>query len=183
MGFKEDWNTNVNIPDLLLHLGEDIDREGLVETPDRVRRAWQELLNGYTLDAEEILSKTFDAEGTGLQVCRGIEFNALCEHHFLGFYGTVTIAYVPDKHVCGLSKLARLVECYGQRLQLQERMTQQIADAIWDYLEPKGVSVFVRARHSCACARGVKQTNMSFTTSAFHGEIEPAVQQLIMQGI
>jgi GTP cyclohydrolase I len=183
MGFREDWDTNVNIPDLLLHLGEDIDREGLVETPDRVRRAWQELLTGYTLNAEEILSKTFDAEGTGLQLCQGITFNSLCEHHFLGFYGTVTIAYVPNEVVCGLSKLARLVECYGQRLQLQERMTQQIADAIWEHLEPKGVSVMVRARHMCACARGVKQQNMSFVTSAFHGAIDPTVQQLMLQGI
>jgi len=182
--FKRDWEEKVSIPNLLLQLGEDLDREGLQETPDRVARAWKEFLSGYTMDASEILDKTFDAEGSGLQICKDIEFTSLCEHHLLAFLGTVTIAYVPDGRVCGLSKLARLVECYGRRLQIQERMTQQIADAIQEHLKPKGVFVKVQAKHLCCVGRGVKQGTMDFVTSAMHGKIDlNQYNTMLMKGI
>lgn len=178
--FKRDWEKHVSIPDMLLLLGEDLEREGLRETPQRVKRAWTEFLSGYTMEAEKILSKNFVAEGNGLQVCKDIIFTSLCEHHLLSFFGNVTIAYVPDKVVCGLSKLARLVDCYGRRLQIQERLTQQIADAINTYLEPKSVIVIVEAQHLCCIGRGVRQSSMNFITCARHGIMNDTLLQIML---
>lgn len=178
--FKQAWEEHVSIPDMLLSLGEDLEREGLRETPLRVAKAWREFLSGYTMDAEKILSKDFIAEGNGLQVCKDIVFTSLCEHHFLSFFGTATVAYVPDKIVCGLSKLARLVDCYGRRCTIQERMTQQIADAINEHLKPQSVIVIIEAQHLCCVGRGVRQNSMNFITCARHGVMNDTLLQIML---
>ncbi len=168
---KDTWG--IDIGALLLQLGEDLDREGLQETPERVERAWGEFLEGYTLDPKEILGKTFEAEGSGIQAVKNIEFFSMCEHHLLPFYGTVAIAYQPYKYVAGLSKLARLVDCYARRLQIQERMTKQIADSLFEHLEPRGgVLVICKAKHLCCHGRGIRRSQMEFTTTAQCGNIE-----------
>jgi GTP cyclohydrolase I len=179
--FQKDWNEHVDIPGMLLGLGEDLEREGLVETPNRVGRAWLEFLNGYTMEPEKILAKRFAAEDSGLQIARDVAFQSLCEHHLLSFFGTITIMYEPNKEVCGLSKLSRLAECFGRRLQIQERLTNQIADAIQEYLKPKGVLVLCSAQHLCCVGRGVKQSSMYFETSAKHGKIDLALAQIMLQ--
>ncbi|KKL26441.1 hypothetical protein LCGC14_2395240, partial [marine sediment metagenome] len=111
--FKEAWEKHVQIPDLLLSLGVDLDEEGLEETPERVGKAWEELLQGYTLDPEDILSRTFECEGHGPAICRNIEFCSVCEHHMIPFFGECHIAYIPGERVVGLSKLTRLVDCFA----------------------------------------------------------------------
>lgn len=174
------WNNTMSIPELLIGLGEDLEREGLLETPDRVMRAWKEFLEGYTLSADDILDKTFDAEDSGLQVCQNIVFTSLCEHHLLSFYGHVTIAYKPRERVCGLSKLARLVDCFARRLQIQERMTSQIANAIWENLNPMGVLVIAEAKHLCCIGRGVKRDKMNFKTMQQYGKLETTDVQLLL---
>jgi len=157
---------------LLLQLGEDLDREGLVDTPRRVHDAWLEFLEGYTLDPKEILERTFQAEGRGTQICRDIEFTSMCEHHLLPFFGVCHIGYIPDKEVVGLSKLTRLVDCFAHRLQIQERMTEQIADTLFDRIQPVGVIVIVQAKHLCCHGRGIKRPKMKFLTSAQRGQID-----------
>lgn len=161
-----------NFSDLLLHLGENLDREGLQETPARVERAWREFLEGYTLDPAELLGTTFEAESTGLQACVDIEFFSMCEHHLLPFFGTTSIVYAPNNRVAGLSKLSRLVDCYARRLQIQERMTQQIAQSLMQYLEPKGVLVICQAKHHCCHGRGIRRSRMSFKTVAKCGAVD-----------
>jgi len=178
--FEKRWQQNMNIPQMLLSLGEDLEREGLEETPERVRRSWEELLKGYTLDPEEVMKRTFEVEGEGLQLCRNIEFTSICEHHMIPFFGVVHIGYIPNERLSGLSKLSRLVDCFSQRLQIQERMTQQIADALNDFLEPKGVLVIARARHLCCLGRGIKRTKMEFVTSAQHGAVDPSLYALLL---
>ena len=153
---------------LLQHIGEDPTREGLLETPRRVTKAWRELTAGYRDDPSEILSKTFDVTCDEMVVVRHMPFTSCCEHHMLPFLGHVTIGYVPTDRVVGLSKLARLVDCYSKRLQVQERMTSQIADAIMEYLAPLGVGVVVTATHTCMSMRGVKKDGET-VTSALRG--------------
>lgn len=155
---------------LLEFIGEDPNREGLADTPARVTRALAEMTSGYRQDPATVLATTFDVECDEMVVVRGIPFTSLCEHHLLPFVGTVDVGYVPEGRVVGLSKLARLVEVYARRLQVQERMTIQIADAIEQHLAPKGVAVVVRARHSCMAARGVgKEAEM--VTSRVRGAL------------
>lgn len=166
-----DTKWGIDLGALLLQLGENLDREGLQGTPDRVERAWAEFLEGYTLDPKEILGTTFTAESTGIQVGLGISFSSMCEHHLLPFFGEVSIVYSPDKQVAGLSKLARLVDCFARRLQIQERMTQQIADTFYEYLEPHGVLVLCRAKHLCCHGRGIRRSQMEFKTTAQCGEV------------
>lgn len=155
---------------LLLFVGEDPDRDGLVNTPARVVRAWAELTAGYKEDAAEILSTTFAERYDEMVVMRGISFHSLCEHHILNFSGTVSLGYIPGK-VVGISKLARLVQCFAKRLQIQERMTQQIAQAIEAHLEAKGVGVVIRAHHLCMGCRGVRQPETELVTSSMLGDL------------
>ena len=145
------------IEDLLDALGEDREREGLKETPRRVADMFAELLSGEGRTAEEELSKTFSVNGGDIVIEKDISFSSTCEHHLMPFFGRIAIAYIPDKKVVGLSKLARCVEVYAKRLQLQEQLTRQIAQAVMDYLAPKGVFVWCEAEHTCMTCRGVKK--------------------------
>lgn len=153
---------------LLRWVGEDPDRNGLKDTPGRVTRALQEMTAGYTQNPKEVLSRVFEETYDEVVILRDIPFNSLCEHHLLIFEGTVDIGYIPGK-VVGLSKLARLVDCFSRRLQVQERLTRQIAEAIETNLEAKGVAVVVRAAHSCMSCRGVLKSGSSMVTSAMLG--------------
>jgi len=155
---------------LLEEMGEDPKREGLRETPRRVADMYAELTGGYLMNPKEILSKEWN-EITGMVVAKDIEFFSLCEHHILPFYGKVHIGYIPSKAVVGLSKLVRLVDCFSRRLQLQERMTKQIADALNENLRPLGVVVVVQARHLCMEMRGVK-SGADIVTSEIRGRFE-----------
>lgn len=156
---------------LFLALGEDPKRDGLRDTPRRVFESRLEMCRGYKMDPSEILAKKFEVEFDEMIVLRDISFTSLCEHHLLPFSGAVTIAYVPgDKlNVVGISKLARLVECFACRLQVQERMTKQIAEALETHLECAGCGVLVSAIHSCMSCRGVKQSNAKMVTSVLLG--------------
>jgi len=151
-------------------LGEDPDREGLVDTPKRVRKSWAKLYGGYKENPGDILQTTFNNDGVDqLVALRNIEFFSTCEHHMLPFFGTAHIAYIPNGRVVGISKLARLVECYSRRLQIQERLTQQIADAIMSHLDAQGVAVVMKAKHFCMVARGVEKQHSEMVTSAMLG--------------
>lgn len=155
---------------LLRYLGEDPDRDGLLGTPRRVLRAWREITRGNRgLTAEEILSTTFAVSCDEMVVVRGIPFNSTCEHHILPFSGTAHIGYLPTDRVVGLSKLARLVDCFSLRLQIQERLTTQIANAIAEHLSTKGVGVVLEASHSCMTCRGVTKPGAMMVTSCCLG--------------
>ena len=155
---------------ILKGIGEDPEREGLLETPDRVVRSYKELFAGYHQDPKEVLSKTFDNDGGSRMVLlKDIEFYSMCEHHMIPFTGKVHIGYFPTKKIVGLSKLARLVECFSRRLQVQERLVSQIADAIETELEAKGVAVVIEAKHFCMCSRGVNKQDSVMITSAMRG--------------
>ena len=157
--------------DILSYLGEDVNREGLLETPKRFIKAMEELTEGYKQKPEEILSKTFESYGNynEMVILKDIDFNSNCEHHIQIFNGICHIGYIPDKKVIGVSKLARLVDCFAKRLQIQERMTSDIADSIMKYLAPKGCIVVIEAHHNCMSARGVKKNNTKMLTSAVRG--------------
>jgi GTP cyclohydrolase I len=155
---------------LIEAIGEDPTREGLRDTPRRVADMFAELTEGYTMNPKEILAREW-SEVTGMVVAKDISFFSLCEHHILPFYGNVHIGYIPSKSVVGLSKLVRLVDCFSKRLQLQERMTKQIADALNDNLRPIGVVVVVQARHLCMEMRGVK-SGADILTSELRGQFE-----------
>lgn len=155
---------------LLVEMGENPTREGLRETPRRVADMYAELTEGYSMNPKEILSKEWH-EVTGMVVAKDIEFFSLCEHHLLPFYGKAHIGYIPWKKVVGLSKLVRLVDCFSRRLQLQERMTKQIADSLRVNLRPLGVAVLVQARHLCMEMRGVK-SGANVVTSEIRGQFE-----------
>lgn len=145
------------IEDLLDAIGEDKSREGLRETPRRVADMYAQLLSGMDRTAEEELSKTFSVDGGDIVIEKDISFSSMCEHHLMPFFGKIAIAYIPDKRVVGLSKLARCVDVYAARLQLQEQLTRQIAQAVMTYLSPKGVLVYCEAEHTCMTCRGVKK--------------------------
>lgn len=155
---------------LLRFIGEEPERDGLRDTPARVVRAWREMTAGYAEDPAEILSRTFEESSDELVILRGISFYSTCEHHLLPFYGEASVGYLPGK-VVGISKLARLVECFAKRLQVQERMTRQIADAIERHLEARGVGVVLRAHHLCMGCRGVRQEETEMVTSAMLGTL------------
>lgn len=157
---------------LLEGIGEDCDREGLKETPERVARMYEEIFAGMNQSAKEHLSKTFTAENNEMIVEKDISFYSTCEHHLMPFYGKVHIAYIPDGKVVGISKLARTVEVFARRLQIQEKMTVQIADAIMEDLQPKGVIVFVQAEHMCMTMRGVKKPGSQTITMVARGVLE-----------
>lgn len=162
-----------NIVRMLEFIGEDPTREGLRETPKRVCKAWQEMTEGYKQDPAIILAADFDSEGYDQMVwLRDIDFYSTCEHHMLPFHGTATVAYIPDKRVVGLSKMARLVDCFSRRLQIQERLTRQIAQALNDKLKPIGYGVIIKAHHMCMSCRGVKKSDAEMITSALGGAIK-----------
>lgn len=158
------------IRDLLAELGEDPDREGLVKTPERVIRALDFLTAGYRKSPEEVLNEAFFTEEYDeMVVVKDIEFASLCEHHLLPFFGKAHVAYIPDKRIVGLSKIPRLVDLFARRLQVQERMTKQIAETMMEKLQPVGVGVVLEARHLCMVMRGVEKQHSSMTTSAMLG--------------
>lgn len=164
--------TEKAIRDLLIAIGEDPDRPGLIETPKRCAKMYEELLSGMDHDAEEHLSKQFDVPHSEFLLEKDIPFYSLCEHHLLPFFGKAHIAYLPKDRVVGLSKLARTVEVYARRLQLQEQMTSQIADDIMTYLDARGVMVVIEAEHLCMTMRGVKKPGAKTLTIACRGEFE-----------
>jgi GTP cyclohydrolase I len=186
-------NTNIDyestrrlVFDLLRAVGEDPEREGLKNTPDRVARMYGELLSGYTMEAGHILNNAlFDISYDEMVIVRDIEFYSLCEHHMLPFIGRAHVAYIPNGKVIGLSKIPRVVDMYARRLQIQERMTRQIADFVQDTLSPRGVGVVVEAMHMCAMMRGVKKHDARMTTSAMLGSFRanPATRQEFLDNI
>lgn len=163
-------NVQKAIKEILLSIGEDPDREGLRETPKRVARAYRELLAGYTMNPVEFLNGAlFDLQYDEMVIVRDIEFYSLCEHHMLPFLGRAHIAYLPKNRIIGLSKIPRIVDMFARRLQIQERMTTQIADLLSEVLQPKGVAVVVEALHLCSMMRGVKKHEARMTTSSMKG--------------
>lgn len=155
---------------ILTEIGEDPDRSGLSNTPARVERMYAELTAGYGMDPREVLNDAvFDVDYSEMVVVKDIPFHSLCEHHMLPFAGTAAVAYIPDQRVIGLSKIPRVVDMYARRLQIQERLTQQIADFLMEHLAPKGVGIVVEATHLCASMRGVRKPGMVMTTSAVLG--------------
>lgn len=158
-----------HLKDLLEYIGEDSEREGLIDTPDRIVRSWEHLFSGYGKDPADILT-VFDAEGYDQMVLlKDITFYSQCEHHWLPFIGKAHVAYIPDEKIIGISKLARIVEIYARRLQVQERLTEQVADCIVEHLEPLGVGVVIEGQHLCMQARGVEKQHSIMTTSALRG--------------
>jgi len=154
-------------------LGEDVAREGLQKTPERIAKAMQYITGGYEMDAQAILnSAKFHESYNEMVIVKDIELYSMCEHHMLPFFGKAHIAYIPNGWITGLSKIARVVDCYARRLQVQERMTHQILDAIQETLQPLGVAVVIEAKHLCMMMRGVSKQNSITTTSAFSGQFE-----------
>ena len=161
--------------EVLKLIGEDPEREGLVKTPMRVAKAMQVLTRGYTMDAHKVLTDAlFEEKYNQMVIVKDIDFFSMCEHHMLPFYGKAHVAYIPNGVITGLSKIARVVDIFSHRLQVQERLTQQIKDCIQDTLKPMGVMVVVEAKHMCMQMRGVEKQNSITTTSAFSGAFEQA---------
>lgn len=155
---------------ILSSVGEDPDRQGLQRTPDRVARMYDELTAGYTTDPVKLVNDAlFDVDYSEMVIVKDIDFYSLCEHHLLPFFGKAHVAYIPNGRVIGLSKIPRIVEMFARRLQVQERMTEQIADFINEVLAPQGVAVVVEGAHMCSMMRGVKKANASMVTSAVRG--------------
>ena len=157
---------------LLEGAGEDVNREGLLETPDRIARMYTEIFSGMDEDGEVPLSKVFTVDSSEMVLEKDIVFYSMCEHHMMPFYGKAHVAYIPDGKVVGLSKLARTVEIYAKRLQIQERMTGQLADAIMKYLTPQGVMVVLEAEHMCMTMRGVRKPGSKTVSIAVRGVFE-----------
>jgi len=162
-----------NYKDSIALLGEDADREGLLKTPERLAKAMQFLTQGYSQDAKAILeSAKFNEQVSEMVIVKDIELYSMCEHHMLPFYGKAHVAYIPNGYITGLSKIARVVDVYSRRLQVQERLTSQILTAIKETLNPLGVAVVIEASHLCMMMRGVQKQNSVTTTSAFFGQFE-----------
>ena len=170
---------------LLEGMGEDPNREGLVDTPRRVAGMYEEVLAGMDGDATEHLSRQFNVEGSDIVIEKDITCYSLCEHHLMPFFGKVHIAYIPEGKVVGLSKLARTVEVFARRLQLQEQLTRQIADAIEENLSPKGVMVVIEAEHTCMTMRGVKKPGSQTVTTVTRGEFKKnaELQTIVLNSI
>ena len=174
--FREGLNElALHYREILKLLGEDPEREGLVKTPMRVAKAMQVLTRGYTQDPHKVLKDALFAEKYNqMVIVKDIDFFSLCEHHMLPFYGKVHVAYIPNGYITGLSKIARVVDIFSHRLQVQERLTQQIKDCIQDTLQPLGVMVVIEAKHMCMQMRGVEKQNSITTTSDFSGAFNQA---------
>jgi len=169
---RHDANGRVEaaVREILIEIGEDPDRQGLVGTPGRVHRMYTELTAGYHVDPERLINgAVFDVDYSEMVVVKDVPFYSLCEHHLLPFFGTAAVAYIPRGRVIGLSKIPRVVEMYARRLQVQERLTQQVADFLMEHLQPQGVGVVVEATHLCAVMRGVRKPGTVMTTSAVLG--------------
>ncbi len=162
----------------ILHsVGEDLDRDGLRGTPDRVARMYDEILSGYKVDPEALLNRAlFDVEYDEMVVVTDIDFYSMCEHHLLPIFGRAHVGYVPDKRVVGLSKIPRIVDAYARRLQVQERMTRQIADLINELVEPQGVGVVIEATHLCVAMRGAKKHHSRMRTTALIGSFDESAK-------
>ncbi len=159
--------------DILGKLGENVDREGLLKTPERAAKAMQFLTQGYDQDAEQILrSAMFKEDYSEMVIVKDIELYSLCEHHILPFFGKAHVAYIPNGYIVGLSKIPRVIDVFARRLQVQERLTDQVLHAIQNTLQPLGVAVVIEARHMCMMMRGVQKQNSVTTTSAFTGEFQ-----------
>lgn len=169
--YREDMSALVEslVQNLLLMVGENPEREGLRDTPSRVVKAYKEMTRGYYVDVEKLLSTQFDESADEIVILRGIQFTSLCEHHLLPFVGTAMVAYLPGEKVVGLSKLARLVDAYAKRLQVQERMTKEIAESLLRYAGAKGVAVIIKASHQCMVCRGVEKHGAEMITSSILG--------------
>jgi len=166
-----DVNSEELLRELLRRIGEDPHREGLRQTPARIIRSWHELFSGYDKRADDVLATQFHAEQYDEMVLlRDVEFYSTCEHHMLPFCGEAHIAYIPDQKIVGLSKLARLLDVFARRLQVQERLTQQIATELQRVIKPKGVAVVIEGKHQCMSCRGVRKQNGKMTTSCLLGE-------------
>jgi GTP cyclohydrolase I len=162
-----------NYKNILGAIGEDPKREGLLKTPERAAKAMQYLTHGYDLNAEEILrSAMFKEDYSQMVIVKDIEVYSMCEHHLLPFFGKAHIAYIPNGHIVGLSKIPRVVDVFSRRLQVQERLTNEIRDCIQDTLKPAGVAVVIECKHMCMSMRGIQKQNSVTTTSAFTGEFE-----------
>jgi GTP cyclohydrolase I len=163
----ENYRKNISL------LGEDADREGLQKTPERIAKAMQYITQGYSQDADAVLnSAKFHEDVSEMIIVKDIELYSMCEHHMLPFYGKAHVAYIPNGYITGLSKIARVVDIYSRRLQVQERLTHQILDSIHNALNPLGVAVVIEASHLCMMMRGVGKQNSVTTTSAFYGQFE-----------
>ena len=166
------YNKNLakNIKEVLKEIGENPDREGLLKTPERVAKSLDFLTNGYDLNPSEILNKAmFKEQYSQMVLVKDIELYSLCEHHMLPFFGKAHVAYIPNGHIVGLSKIPRIVDVFARRLQVQERLTDQIKDCLQETLNPKGVAVVIEAQHLCMQMRGVEKQHSSTTSSAFSG--------------
>lgn len=162
-----------NYEDILSGLGEDVSREGLVKTPERVAKAMQFLTEGYSMSGEEVLrSAMFREDYSEMVIVKDIEVYSLCEHHMLPFFGKAHVAYIPNGHIVGLSKIPRVIDVFARRLQVQERLTDEILQCIDRTLKPLGVAIVIEARHMCMMMRGVQKQNSVTTTSAFTGAFE-----------
>jgi GTP cyclohydrolase I len=158
------------IKNILKYVGENPEREGLVSTPKRVKKAYEFLTSGYKADINSIINNAiFEEDANEMVLVRDIEMYSLCEHHLLPFYGRAHVAYIPNKKIIGISKIPRIVDVFARRLQVQERMTEQIAHALMDVLQPQGVAVVIKARHLCMMMRGVEKQNSELFTSCMLG--------------
>lgn len=171
--------------ELLIELGEDPQREGLLKTPERVARAWDYMSRGYRQNVKDVINGAlFEENAHGMVIVRDIEFYSMCEHHLLPFFGVAHIGYIPDKKLLGISKIPRIVDMFARRLQLQERLTQQVADTLFESLQPIGLGVVMEARHMCMQMRGVEKARSLTTTSAvlgdFHDDAETREEFLRM---
>ncbi|WP_409343037.1 GTP cyclohydrolase I FolE [Paenibacillus sp. MBLB4367] len=158
-----------HVREILRLIGEDVDREGLLETPARVTRMYEEIFSGYDADPREVLGVTFDEKHEELVIVKDVVYYSQCEHHMAPFFGKVHIGYIPSGKIAGLSKFARLVEAVTRKLQVQERITSEIADIMDDVLKPHGIMVVVEGEHLCMCSRGVKKPGSKTVTSAVRG--------------
>ena len=159
-----------NTRNLLGLLGEDPSREGLINTPKRVAKAWEFLTKGYNEDLDKLINNAiFEGESKDMVIVKNIEFYSLCEHHMIPFYGKAHIGYIPDGKIIGLSKLARITDLFSQRLQVQERLTNQIAQCLQEVLKPRGVAVVLEGKHFCMLSRGVQKQNSIATSSSMLG--------------
>ena len=180
------WEKKDDIEDTVTrqiqYIGEDANREGLKDTPSRVRRSWDELYKGYSMNAEDFMTVFQEDSSDEIVLLRDIEMYSLCEHHMLPFFGKAHVAYLPDNKVIGISKLARLVEMYSRRLQIQERICQQITRDMDAYLQPKASACIIEAQHLCMMSRGVQKQNSIMTTSSLTGQFrsEPETRQELM---